>query len=130
MTARQLVNVLRARAGKWRWKNNGNYAKVDDRSAAMTAATPATITINYILEERSREYFGEGYRWYDLVRTQKWAELAGSYTICGTAAGDHNPVVYNRTIEKFHYLRPIPQGQIDGMTMSDEEKKAYQNPGY
>lgn len=130
MTARQLVNVLRARAGKWRWKNNGNYAKVDDRSVAMTAATPAIITINYILEERSREYFGEGYRWYDLVRTQKWAELAGSYTICGTAAGDHNPVVYNRTIEKFHYLRPIPQGQIDGMTMSDEEKKAYQNPGY
>ena len=130
MTARQLVNVLRARAGKWRWKNNGNYAKVEDHSAAMTAATPATITINYILEERSREYFGEGYRWYDLVRTQKWAELAGSYTICGTAAGDHKPVVYTRTIEKFHYLRPIPQGQIDGMTMSDEEKKAYQNPGY
>lgn len=130
MTARQLVNVLRARAGKWRWKNNGNYQLVDDRSAAMTAATPATIDINYILEERSREYFGEGYRWHDLVRTQKWAELASSYTICGSAAGDHNPVVYQRTIEKFHYLRPIPQGQIDGMTMSDEEKKAYQNPGY
>lgn len=130
MTARQLVNVLRARAGKWRWKNNGNYQLIDDRSAAMTAATPATIDINYILEERSREYFGEGYRWHDLVRTQKWAELASSYTICGSAAGDHNPVVYQRTIEKFHYLRPIPQGQIDGMTMSDEEKKAYQNPGY
>lgn len=72
MTARQLVNVLRARAGKWRWKNNGNYELV----------------------------------------------------------ADNTPVVYTRTIEKHHYLRPIPQGQIDGMTMSEEEKAAYQNPGY
>jgi hypothetical protein len=28
------------------------------------------------------------------------------------------------------YLRPIPQGQIDNLDASDEEKKAYQNPGY
>ncbi len=101
-----------------------------DDSAAMIAATPATIDIDYILEERSREYFGEGYRWYDLIRTQKWAEVAASYTICGSNSGDHTPVVYNRTIESYHYLRPIPQSQIDGMTVSDVEKKAYQNPGY
>ncbi len=130
MSARQLVNVLRARAGKWRWRNNGNYAKIEDNSAAMVAATPSVIDINYILTERSREYFGEGYRWYDLVRTQKWAELAGSYTISGTATGDHTPVVYTRTIQPFHYLRPIPQSQIDGMIMTQEEKDAYQNPGY
>ncbi|MFA6752177.1 MAG: RagB/SusD family nutrient uptake outer membrane protein, partial [Fermentimonas sp.] len=129
-SARELVNVLRARAGKWRWKNNGNYLKVEDNSAAMVAATPSVIDIDYILEERSREYFGEGYRWDDLVRTQKWAEVAASYTICGSDAGDHIQVVYKRTIEPYHYLRPIPQGQIDGLTMSDEEKKAYQNPGY
>ena len=130
MTARQLVNVLRARAGKWRWKNNGNYELIADKSSEMVAATPSTIDINYILEERSREYFGEGYRWLDLVRTQKWAEIAGSYTICGSSVGDHTPVVYKRTIEKYHYLRPIPQGQIDRMTMNDAEKAAYQNPGY
>ena len=29
-----------------------------------------------------------------------------------------------------YYIRPIPQGQIDGMKMSDAEKKAYQNPAY
>ena len=54
-SARELVNVLRARAGKWRWKNNGNYLKVEDNSAAMVAATPSVIDIDYILEERSRE---------------------------------------------------------------------------
>lgn len=136
MSARDLVNVLRVRAGKWRYSNNGQWSmggdgtKIADNSAAMTAATPANIDIDYILAERSREYYGEGYRWYDLVRTQKWTEYASSYTICGSAVGDHTQVEYKRNIQPFHYLRPIPQGQLDAMTMSDAEKAAYQNPGY
>lgn len=128
-SARDLVNVLRARAGRWTY-SNAEYKNVDrDFSAEMTSATPATIDINYILDERSREFYGEGYRWFDLVRTQKWNEYADTYVICN-GKGDHTPVVYTRTIESFHYLRPIPQGQLDGMEMTTEEKKAYQNPGY
>ena len=129
-SALDLINVIRTRAGKWRWDNNKNVAKVADNSAAMIAATPATIDINYILAERSREYYGEGYRWFDLVRTQKWAELAGSYQICGTAYGDHTPVTVTRTIPSTYYLRPIPDAQIQGMEMTADEKAAYQNPGY
>ncbi|PBJ15939.1 RagB/SusD family nutrient uptake outer membrane protein [Flavobacterium sp. ACN6] len=130
LSARTLINVIRARAGKWRWDNNGNTAKVLDNSAAMTAATPAVIDINYILAERSRELFGEGYRWYDLVRTQKWNELAGEYSIGGSNYGQHTPEKVTRTIDAYHYLRPIPQGQLDGMEMSPAEKATYQNPGY
>lgn len=129
-TAYDLINVIRARAGKWRFDNAGNAVKTEDNSAAMIAATPATITIDYILEERSREYFGEGYRWFDLVRTQKWNEVAGSYEICGSGKGDHTPVIYDRTIEPWHYLRPIPSGQLDAMDMTEDEKYNYQNPGY
>jgi hypothetical protein len=129
-TARDLINVIRARAGKWRFSNKNNAAFVADNSAAMTAATPATIDINYILAERSREYFGEGHRWFDLVRTQKWAELAGSYQIGGAAYGNHTPQTVTRTIEPKYYLRPVPQSQLDGMDMTAEEKVAYQNPGY
>ena len=129
-SARELINVIRARAGKWRWDNAGNTAKVADNSAALTAATPAVIDINYILAERSREYYAEGYRWFDLVRTQKWEELAGSYQICGNTYGDHTPVTVTRTIDKHHYLRPIPQGQLDAMVMTAAEKATYQNPGY
>lgn len=82
-SVRDLVNVLRARAGRWTY-SNAEYKEVDrDFSAEMTAATPATIDINYILDERSREFYGEGYRWFDLVRTQKWNEYADSYVICG-----------------------------------------------
>nr|HPM31510.1 RagB/SusD family nutrient uptake outer membrane protein [Chryseolinea sp.] len=129
-TAYDLINVIRARAGKWSFDNNGNVTKVADNSAAMIAATPATIDINYVLEERSREFYGEGYRWYDLVRTQKWNEVAASYSICGAAVGQHTPATFTRTIDEFHYLRPIPQGQLDAMQMTAAEKDAYQNPGY
>lgn len=131
-SARELINVIRARAGKWKWSNAGNTAKVVDNSAAMVAATPATIDVNYILAERSREYYGEGYRWYDLVRTQKWAEIAGSYQIGGATYSDHTPVTFDRTayILPKYYLRPIPQTHFDFLQMSAEEKTAYQNPAY
>lgn len=129
-TARDLVNVIRARAGKWKFSNKDNAAFVQDNSAAMTAATPAIIDINYILEERGREYFGEGVRWFDLIRTQKWNELAGTYSICAATYGAHTPQTFTRTIQPFHYLRPIPQGQLDAMEGTAAEKAAYQNPGY
>lgn len=129
-SARELINVLRGRAGKWRWDNNGNQEKIADNSAAMIAATPAVITVEYVLEERSRELFGEGYRWFDLVRTQTWADIAGSYEIGGTSQADHTAATYTRTIEPYHYLRPIPTGQLDGLEMTEEELYNYQNPVY
>ncbi len=141
MNARELINVIRARAGKWRWDNNGNVAKNADYSTAMTGLTPLTIDINYILEERSREYFGEGLRWFDLVRTQKLIEFAGTYEIgsgtndgapIGTMSttGSHTKQTYTRKIQDIHYLRPIPTGQLNALEMSDAERKTYQNPGY
>lgn len=129
-SARDLVNVLRGRAGVWTYDNNRQCEKVVDYSEQMKAATPNEITIDYILDERSRELFGEGYRWWDLVRTQMWNAKAGTYSICGKTAGDHTPEVVTRTITSQKYLRPIPQGQIDALQMTDEEKVAFQNPSY
>lgn len=129
-TARDLINVIRARAGKWRFDNNNNVTKVQDNSAAMMAATPAIIDVNYILAERSREYYGEGMRWFDLARTQKWAELASSYSIGGANYGNHTPQTFTRNIQAYLYLRPIPQGQLDGMEGTPDSKIMYQNPGY
>lgn len=133
-TASGLINILRARAGKWRFDNGNNVTKIQDNSAAMVAATPATIDINYILAERTREYFGEGYRWTDLVRTQKWTELSSTFVIAGSTNPndwkDHTVGTFTRTISPNNYLRPIPQSQLDAMDMSAADKKAYQNPGY
>ncbi len=129
-SAVELINVIRARAGMWKFDRAQNVAKVEDNSAAMIAATPATIDINYILAESSREYYGEGFRWFDLVRTQKWGEIAATYRIASSTKGDHNAQTITRNIQPYLYLRPIPRPQLDGMEMTDAEKDAYQNPGY
>jgi hypothetical protein len=126
----EMVNVLRERAGKQTYCVNARAPFAADHSAEMLAATPRTITIDYILDERSREFWGEGYRWYDLVRTQKWAERAGTYRIAGSGYTDKDLETFKRDIPVGYYIRPIPQGQIDGMKMSDDEKDAYQNPAY
>ncbi len=115
-TARDLVNVIRRRAG------------MPDHGDDMVAATPATIDIDYILMERSRELYAENLRWYDLTRTGKLEEYAGSYTMC--EANRIDAVTHARTIESYHYLRPIPASQFDNMDNTDEEKRLYQNPGY
>lgn len=129
-TAKDLINVIRARAGKWSFSNADNEAVSYDYSEELVAATPATITVDYLLDERLREYYGEGQRWFELVRTQTWAERASTFTSGGIQWTDHTPVKGTRDIQKYLYLRPIPTGQLDGMEMTDEEKAAYQNPGY
>ena len=129
-TAYDLINVIRARAGKWSFSNADNAAYTADFSEELVAATPKTITIDFLLDERLREYYGEGQRWFELVRTQTWAERAKTFTSGGTNWSDHTPVVGTRNIEDYLYLRPIPTGQIDGMEMTDDEKAKYQNPGY
>lgn len=129
-SARDLINVIRARAGMWDYSNSGNSALAQDNSAAMTAATPADITIDYLLAERSREYYGDGRRWFDLVRTQEWGHLASSYQIAGTNYGDHTPQTITRDIQPYLYLRPIPINQLNNMQMSAAELAAYQNPTY
>ena len=128
--AREYVNVLRARAGKQTFSQNDDVAVSVDNTDAMLAATPATITIDYILDERSREFWGEGYRWYDLVRTQTWADRATVYHIADVGYTDKDLKEFRRSIPAEYYIRPIPQGQIDAMEMTDAEKEAYQNPAY
>ena len=118
--AKKYVNVLRERAGKQTYCVNKRAPQTADHSAEMLAATPATITIDFILDERSREFWGEGYRWFDLVRTQKWAERAGVYHIAGSGYTDKDLEEFKRDIPAGYYIRPI----------TAEEKAAYQNPAY
>ena len=134
--AHQLMSVIRARAGKWTHSvAEGTALKAKevsrDYSAELVAEIPATIDIDWLLDEYSREFFAEYRRWYDLVRTQTWIERASTYLMGEDYnKGDTMEKEWKRDIQKKHYLRPIPVGQLNGLDMSDEEMAAYQNPGY
>jgi hypothetical protein len=76
------------------------------------------ITMDFILDERTRELIGETHRWFDLVRTHKLVERVKLYNPQG--AGN---------VKDFHALRPIPQSQIDRVINSDGTVYG-QNTGY
>jgi hypothetical protein len=71
------------------------------------------VTLDFVLDEWSREVFGEQERWLDLKRTGKLIERVKL----------HNPDAQN--IKDFHALRPIPVNQITRCT-----NDYGQNPGY
>lgn len=83
----------------------------------------------FLLNERTRELCGELQRWEDLARTKtldaRWHKFND-----GVSRG------LGEFKSEKHYYRPIPQAFLDGITnsngsaLSNEEKKAMQNPGY
>ena len=134
-SARDLINVLRSRAA---YRSTNTDAQNAAALAAVTAATPAVIDIDYILDERSRELYGEQLRWADLVRTKKLGR-AKSYSVRAYNADALQPRTtvtrpglanIDSEPNSKYYLRPIPQWFIDALDMTNDEKAAYQNPGY
>lgn len=83
----------------------------------------------FLLNERTRELCDELQRWEDLARTKtldaRWHKFND-----GASRG------LGEFKSEKHYYRPIPQAFLDGITnsngsaLSNEEKKAMQNPGY
>lgn len=134
-SARELLNVLRARAA---YHSNYTDAENTQAKANMIGATPSSIDIDYILDERSRELYGEQLRWADLVRTKE-LKRAKTYSVCeydASVAEERTTItrpglvdIENQPNSKF-YLRPIPSSYIDALDMTKEEKAEYQNPGY
>lgn len=97
------LNVVRKRAAK------------PGHEAAMLI-TPAQVTMDFILDERAREFAGEQLRWFDLKRTGKLIDRVKAYN------PDAAP-----NIQSYHVVRPIPQAELDAVTNRDEFT---QNEGY
>jgi starch-binding outer membrane protein, SusD/RagB family len=95
------INVVRRRAGREGQKD-------------QMEITAADVTVDYILDERTRELLGEMHGWDDLVRMGKLVERVRLHNV--QAAGN---------IQDFHTLRPIPRTQLDRATNGYS-----QNPGY
>ncbi|MDO5981393.1 RagB/SusD family nutrient uptake outer membrane protein [Flavivirga spongiicola] len=75
------------------------------RGLGDSSATNQDSFIDAILDERQKEFYAEGFYWYDLVRTDKAIERLDNVT------------------EQNQLLLPIPQREIDLTGIS-------QNPGY
>ncbi|PRY20844.1 putative outer membrane starch-binding protein [Spirosoma oryzae] len=110
--AAALINVVRQRAAYRKTNTSAQNA------AAVTAMTiqPSDVTLDFILDERSREFFGEWQRWHDLVRTRSLVRRVKAW----------NPEAAPY-VQDFNMLRPIPQYQIDRVV---DGPKFPQNPGY
>lgn len=110
--AANMINVLRTRAALKIGQTPAEYA------AAVVAQqiTAAQVTLDFLLDERTRELYAEDCRWWDLSRTKKLVERVQLHN-AEAAAG----------VQPFNMLRPIPQSQIDLVT---EGPKYPQNTGY
>lgn len=81
--------------------------------------------LNFIFNERTRELNGEWNRWEELSRAGLLVKRARTFN--AQAAPN---------IQEKHVLRPVPQTFIDGLTQDDgsplteEQKAAFQNPGW
>jgi len=85
--AAQHLNVVRRRAA---WPG----------MEAQMEVSAGDVTIDFILDERTRELYGEYMRWLDLKRTGKLLERVKAYNPDATGIDTH------------HLLRPIPTNQI------------------
>lgn len=74
------------------------------------------LTIDMILDERARELMGEYVRWYDLKRTGKLIERTTAMNPWTRAVGK---------MEEKHFLRPIPQHEIDRSIPSISQNAGY-----
>ena len=95
------INTIRERAA-WPGKK------------ADILVTAGEVNLDYILDEWSRECFGEQSRWLDLKRTGKLLERVKAYNHYAAP-----------NIQAFHLLRPIPANQIIRTTNVYEQNQGY-----
>jgi hypothetical protein len=99
------INVIRTRAAK-------------PGQAAAMQIQPSDVTLNFILDERAREFAGEQQRYYDLKRVFRSTDFASYISY-------YNPDI--TAVTAYSRLRPIPQAEMDVMLNAAEFG---QNDGY
>jgi len=86
--------------------------------ASATPVDPTNVTIEYLLDERARELYGEEWRHITLRRVGMLYDRVKNL--------NNNPKNPGLNIQPYHILWPIPQSQID----LNIDAEMPQNPGY
>jgi hypothetical protein len=95
--AAEYVNVIRVRAAK-------------EGTEEQIKVSASDIDIDFLLEERAREFCGEGIRWFDLKRTGKLIEQVRNF----------NKGPASNYVKDYHINRPIPSEELDALLNRDE----------
>ncbi|MFN0256417.1 RagB/SusD family nutrient uptake outer membrane protein [Pedobacter ureilyticus] len=101
----------------------GYLNAIRQRNPSLTPSTILSISADMILEEKRKELYGEGHRYFDMIRTNKsitYNDEFGGITVL--------PTLRPKTIDRTFYksILPIPQSEIN----ANPPIKAQQNPGY
>lgn len=94
------------------------------RAPALAPATAATVTLEMILDEKSKELFAEGHRYWDLLRLGRTIEFNDDFIVPPIAIPHRDKIIDTKTFYKC--ILPIPQNEIDANPPIGEQ----QNPGY
>lgn len=97
--------------------------EIRKRSPNLAPATAATVTEDMILNEKSKEFFAEGLRFFDMIRLNKKIEFNDDF-IKPSVTIRHREKVLDRTFYKC--ILPISKGEMD----ANPPIKEQQNPGY
>ncbi|MCS3798767.1 RagB/SusD family nutrient uptake outer membrane protein [Niastella sp. OAS944] len=103
-SAATYINVIRDRAKK--------------PGATDFLIDASKVNMDFILDERAREFCGEQLRFYDLKRVFRGEDFANYIKT-------YNPDI--TVVTKYHRLRPVPQAEMDALLNSAEFK---QTEGY
>ncbi|MFA5849108.1 MAG: RagB/SusD family nutrient uptake outer membrane protein [Bacteroidales bacterium] len=93
------------------------------RAPNLAPSTTTTVTLDMILDERSKELFAEGHRFFDMMRLNKTVVLNDEF-IYPAVQIVHRTKSIDRTFYKT--ILPIPQAEID----ANPAIRAQQNPSY
>ncbi len=95
--------------------------EIRKRSPNLAPATKETVNLDMILDERSKEFFGEGHRFFDMIRCNRSIEFNDDFRNVPISQREK---VIDRTFYKI--VLPISQDEIN----ANPALKSQQNKGY
>jgi len=89
------------------------------RQRAGLSGTKTNITLSELLDERRKEFLGEGSRWHDLVRFGMVESVMTSWIASEDVLNQIRP------FQKDYILYPLPQAELDVKVGLYEQNKGY-----
>src|SRR5690606_26742195 len=91
------------------------------RSPSLAPVSPSQVNEELILKEKSKELYGEGFRYWDMIRTNQTITFNDEHVGVNL---QHREKSIDRTF--FKAILPIPRTELDANPVIVPE----QNPGY